>query len=493
VNKIFLILLLLSPASLLAQTVSWSQRFVNLQGHIGNNTTVVKKITYTISSNNSNAYLKCTTPFLISKDSIIFSDSIKAPGTSGNLFIKANVAAIDSIYKGTLWAIFPNKDTLSNKIMLLANGFNMDSVYSVASWNTKWLGDATNCNCDPALAINNVSSFLNELKPDIAALQEVVNQNVLAAMASGISNAHTSLVSTFGSFASNVNDLDYAGCQKLAYLFNTDLFSATNSWAFSKSLNQNLVNSEYFFSSGRYPFALNLRSKLNNEILTLLNIHAKAGDLNNDYQRRVSGANIIRDSANILYSNKQLILIGDYNDFLEGSISSNPLSPYSNMFGGTNTLKGISLGSRYPNLRSYAYEPGIIDNICASSGAMESYTGAFTVLEEIENAFSSYRFTTSDHYPTLTFFRKKYTASITNVEDAVNDDLFKIINTGSQLQISATSYGPTEIIIYNLTGQVMYQSTFTNQLLLNKENLTNLAQVLIVQLRNNGFVKTIKF
>ncbi|QLH44372.1 MAG: hypothetical protein HWD58_01315 [Bacteroidota bacterium] len=54
------------------------------------------------------------------------------------------------------------------------------------------------------------------------------------------------------------------------------------------------------------------------DTLILANIHAKASATITDYNRRLCGAQWMTDNLNALFPNRKRLIVGDYNDYLEG-------------------------------------------------------------------------------------------------------------------------------------------------------------------------------
>lgn len=448
------------------------------------NDTKVKSISYNASS--SNFYCKVDAPFLISADSINFYDSIAPMMTTGTIFIKASIQNQDSIYKGRIITVFPNKDTAIAKPLVLAHTYHADSVYTLASWNIKWMGDASNCSCDITIQRNNVIQFLKELQPEIVALQEIVNDVALnTTVTAGLGANFGSTVSTFGSFADNITDIDYPDCQKLSYIYNKDLFRLNFAYPFSKTYNQNIVNTSSIFSSGRFPYAANFTFATDGSQLNIFNLHAKAGDGNSDFNRRLQGANVIRDSNDVRYKNDRLIVIGDFNDYLEGTISTNSFSPYQFMQNANMT--GISKPSRYPKLNSYAFNSGIIDNLCANTKAMQDFTGSFTIFEEMGNIFDNYKYTTSDHYPIFSIWKKPKQIFSTHISS--NDKIVEIKKDLHELNISNPNQMFLQIRIFNIMGQLMYQTSTMQPFYYQKNEM----DLLLVEISGEGKRQVIKW
>jgi len=60
----------------------------------------------------------------------------------------------------------------------------------------------------------------------------------------------------------------------------------------------------------------------------MIDIHAKSGSAQQDYDRRKYDANLLRDSLNRYYPSANIVLAGDFNDDVYGSILTGAVSSY---------------------------------------------------------------------------------------------------------------------------------------------------------------------
>jgi hypothetical protein len=246
------------------------------------------------------------------------------------------------------------------------------------------------------------------------------------------------------------------------------------------------VNTYYYFSSGRFPYFLTLEDKVSNQPLYVMNIHAKAGTNPSDFSRRTSSAITIRDSILSDYKNKELVLIGDFNDKLEGSITSNTYSSYYYLL--TSAMKGISLPSKYPNKTTYVWNASIIDNICATPSLYNNFTGSFTILDKVvNNTFTNYGNSTSDHYPVVAYFKRNLSFPVSIPTTHKTENLFTANLSTATAVINANEN--STYYLYNSLGTLIEKGSFKQNKILYKP--TNGLCILV--LSNNLGRKTYKW
>jgi endonuclease/exonuclease/phosphatase family metal-dependent hydrolase len=430
-------------------------------------------------------------PFQISTDSILFSSSIMLPGNSNtvnqNLFVRLLVNDADTIFKASIKAIKGINDTATNFVSLFGSSYITDSFYSVLSWNCLWFGDASNCNCNVTEQYNNVTDFLTSMQPDVIALQEIVDANAIATISSTIGNNYEYTVGEFGSFADDAQDVDYAECQKLAFIYNAKIFNKLSAYPFSKNTNQSISNTGYYFSSGRYPYLMHLTEKPSGQPLSIMNLHAKAGTTQSDFTRRSLGAVAIRDSVFAQYYNQPFILVGDYNDKLEGSITSNTYSPYYYIL--NTAMTGLSLPSVNPNKTTYVWNSSIIDNICINSNSKQSFGGTFTIMDELAKVYLNYGNTTSDHYPILAYFRRNFQTPVTVSNSYI--DKVEIVPSFQKIIFKNPNMAVLKIQIFNVAGQII-KNIITTDAFFSVEKPVN-QELLIVKVHADKSAKVFKW
>jgi endonuclease/exonuclease/phosphatase family metal-dependent hydrolase len=490
----FFIFLFFLQSSALAQAQiypTFNKSFINTGAAMINQNTSSSKLVVNIPASNLSTTFVTQSPFQISTDSINYSSLILLPSNSNtiaqNLFVRLLVNDADTIFKATIKSVKGINDTANNFVSLFGSSYIIDSFYSVLSWNCLWFGDASNCNCNVTQQYNNVTEFLTTMQPDVVALQEIVDANAVASMSNAMGNNYENSVGEFGSFADDAQDVDYAECQKLAFIYNTDLFNNQGAYPFSKNTNQAISNTGYYFSSGRYPYLMHLKEKPSGQPLSIMNLHAKAGTSQSDFSRRSLGAVAIRDSIFAQYYNQPFILVGDYNDKLEGSISSNTYSPYYYIL--NSAMTGLSLPSLYPNKTTYVWNSSIIDNICINNTSKQKYGGTFAIMDEVAKVYPDYGNTTSDHYPVLAYFKRNFEVPV-SVNTPQIDEL-EALPTSQNIIFKNPNMALFKILIYNLSGQII-KSISTSDAFFIVEKPNN-QELLIVKVLDEKSIKVIKW
>ncbi len=416
IKSILTICSLFLALSLNAIDVYPTKKFVVLPGTSIGGTSAAVKIDLSINAHAQNLQIATTgSVFELSLDSINYNSviSILPSNAVSALSIyarcKPNVAL--KVFQEQIYFVHAITDTSANRIELQSSSMPSDSFYTFLTWNIKWMGDPFSCNCDTAYQISNLTKILNEIKPDVAALQEIVKVQRLQSIANNVGTDYKSAYSNYCSFATNTNDVDYADGQKLAYIYNAKLLDTIRTFGLGYSTIQTIgtgSGSPYTdFSSGRFPFVLQCENKQSNEPLSFFNFHAKAGSGLNDYSRRAIQGAYIADSITVQYPLNKILLLGDYNDKLQGSIvGGQSISPYNYML--THGLNGISLPSLYPNATTYlGFSNSLIDNFSFSDAWINNYVpGSFTIMENLLKAFPDYESDISDHLPALVYVKK---------------------------------------------------------------------------------------
>jgi trimeric autotransporter adhesin len=453
-----------------AITVNPNAKFIVLPGTEVGMVSNARKITLQIYAHVQDLKIYVSGGMQLSLDSNIYSTSLIISPSSitsnVNIYIRNAPTISNKVFKEQVVFVHNNLDTSFNRIYILSSSMPSDSFYTMLTWNTRWLGDPGSCNCDTAAQIRNIQTILKEVQPDITALQEVVYVNRVAELASEMGSNFSSNFSTFCSFALSVSDADYAGGQKLAYIYNNNLFESVKTYGMFLSTTSTVgtgnTSPYYYFSSGRFPFVMMLKNKQTNDTVTAINIHAKASGGNSDYLRRQAGAVLIADSLNTYYQNRNMVLLGDYNDFLEGTTAtSQSISPYQYLL--NTSLTGISLPSLYPNATTYpSISNSLIDNYAMSNKLFPAYVpGSFTILDPLSKAFWDYTDSVSDHYPAMVYIKKNFTNTATNEATLPSENKFhKIIIHVEQNII----YGQlpldlqqVDFYLYDLMGNIICQ------------------------------------
>jgi hypothetical protein len=146
--------------------------------------------------------------------------------------------------------------------------------------------------------------------------------------------------------------------------------------------------------------------------LVLVNVHAKANtsDFIVSYNRRKAGAAELRDSLNTQYGSSNVIVLGDLNDDLDRTITTQVAPDTTTSwidFKNDNINFSLpSLPLSLARIASTASYPDIIDHAIISNELNVFYvSGSARILRsQVESWIPSYSTTTSDHFPLETRF-----------------------------------------------------------------------------------------
>ncbi|HMI07600.1 MAG TPA: T9SS type A sorting domain-containing protein [Flavobacterium sp.] len=278
-------------------------------------------------------------------------------------------------------------------------------VFKITNWNTEWLGCTQFGPADESLQINNVAAAMLSMNSDIYCIQEVSNSVAYPSIAT--------LVSLLGSdqwegkmVPSNTGDCD----QRQGIIYKKSKVQFVSSAQLSSGSAAQGNSYYYNCASGRYPALYNVNLVSGNTLvpLSLVNIHAKAEDGDAmSYTRRLGASQALKtilDGAG--YNTKNLILIGDFNDYLIGTSSSAcacTVSPYENFMDDESNYNGVT--KNITDAHSWETRP-IIENMVISNELSGNYilnsaAQEVAVSQDIGNYFN----TTSDHLPVSATFQ----------------------------------------------------------------------------------------
>jgi hypothetical protein len=359
-----------------------------------------------------------------------------APGTAGLAF------------NGTVTASTAGATAAS--IQLNGDSYDLSASLEVVDWNMEWFGSEPSANVGPTnkdLQQTNVTTVLKALKADVFILQEVVSlartQQVVAALsaATGINYGYS--ISDFGSYGDNPSDPDYAADQKLTFIYNTAVVSNPSFAGLLRCAEADKCAAYYPWASGRFPYMMTATVTLGgvSKLVRFINIHAKANSTAtsaSDYQRRKDGADLLKAYLDANYPNDNILIAGDYNDVLRGTIASGgapTVTSYSSFVNDQANYVPITLALADAGAQSTASYPTLIDNTITSNEMGAFYIpGSAAVRTDITSQIASYATTTSDHFPVLT----RYSFS---APDLVISTPNQVVLNGIYNSITVTSTG----------------------------------------------------
>ncbi len=275
----------------------------------------------------------------------------------------------------------------------------------VTNWNTEWLGCTQFGPTDETQQINNVAAAMLAMNADIYCIQEVTN-----------SVANPSLLQLLSALGQDqwdarlvpgtTNDCD----QRQAIVFKKSKVQFVS--AMQLSVGNASQGNSYFFnwSNGRFPAVYNVNFVAGNNLipLTLVNLHAKAEDGNPEsYARRLGASQALKailDGAT--YDTKNVMVVGDFNDFLIGTNSNScncSVSPYQNFIDDAASYDGITKSLTDVEI-PWENRP-IIEHMIISNELFSAFVPGSAMQEwAVAQSIPGFDSTTSNHLPVSAVF-----------------------------------------------------------------------------------------
>lgn len=357
--------------------------------------------------------------------------------------------------------------------------------FKITNWNLEWLGCTTFGPTDETLQINNIASAMTAMNSDIYCIQEITNSAAYPSI--------TTLVSLLGSdqwegriIPSTTNDCE----QRQAIIYKKNRVQFVSGIQLSNGNPAQGNSYSYNWSSGRFPsvYNVNLIAGANLVPIAIVNIHGKSEDGDAmSYTRRLGGSEglkTILDGAT--YNTKNILLIGDFNDYLIGTSSTACActdSPYKNFMDDTADYTGITQYLNDAHWNHPLIENVILSNELTTSYVMNTAAQEVTVPTNISNYYN----TTSDHLPVSATFQFSTLTNSQFTPSAILNLYPNPVKDALRLEGTALENG-TVVTIYDLTGRKMVSEKI-NQNSINVTVLPSGVYILKVGDRFGKFVK----
>lgn len=464
---------------------SLSRKFINIGQCAANTLTSAQSFTFTMSAITGNFTVDVAAPFQLSKDNISFANSLTYTSAATNLpqtvYVRLAPTVANKVYRKNI-TFSNNGSVMNNIVQLLGTSIPDKSALRVFSWNMRWFGSPSMCSCDTNVAKVNATQILKDAQADIYCLQEIVSNSQLAYIASQLGSNYSYQISPFCTGVTNPNSGYYQSCQKLGFIYNTQKIQQLGSFGLLASTYPADTTNYYNFSSGRFPYIFKATMNLQGggkDTLIFCNIHAKADNNAADYTRRVGAAKAMTDSLVGLFPGKKVVVIGDYNDYLEGTtVTSQTVSPYQYLL--NNGYKGITLPSLYPTQSTYIGSTNhIIDNMVCSNNLYNQYIdSSFFIFTETANYTANMSVSTSDHYPIMGYYAFSFPTGLHNLlHDAqINFDIENPSSNRLHLMTQEPLDISTWVRVFDGLGNVIYRqqiSSWSNAVWIDLPSLTS--------------------
>ena len=445
--------------------------------------------------------------YTLSKDGTTFASTLiltaaEASSKATAVTVRFLPTTANANTSGTLSVSTPGAPAVS--VALSGDTFDLTKTLEVVNWNIEWFG-ATEAGFGPANKDQqqaNILTILTNLNADVFALSEVVDtvrlRSLVAQLSTRTNSTYAYKIAEFGSRADDRVDPEYAGTQKLTFVYRTGIISNPAFTGLLRCTEAQACPAFNAWASGRFPYLMSADVTLDGvtKRVNFVVIHGKANATAtsaNDYARRKLGAELLKAKLEELFPNGNTLLVGDFNDTLEGTIASGvtpAVSSYNNFVADPNYV-ALTLPLARAGGQSTTGFPTVIDHAIATKQMATYYiAGSAAIRTDVTGLVTNYASTTTDHYPVFTRYsfsqvlgsRARYSAPLGLYPNpAGNSVRLEVPETGSSLRL--TVYTTDGRLVLNGTGTVAQLNQQLNQ------RLSGLAQGLYL-LRVEGAQQT---
>ena len=258
---------------------------------------------------------------------------------------------------------------------------------TVGNWNLDWFGDTQYGPADDALQQRNVTTVLKHYPASLWALEEVVDAGRLAVVAQDLGG--------FGELtaadAQVTGHSDYQGTQQTAILYDPTVISVRSA--------QVVLGADQYDFAGRPPFvvAVDVHTASGVFPLTVVVVHMKAYADQRSYDRRLAASKALKTWLDQTHASDPVLVLGDWNDDLDTSDYAGSPSPYANFVSDTADYTFPTLVFTEQSIGTYVGSSDPIDHQMVTNELAPDVVGGSPTV--VHPPLSSYRSTTSDHYP----------------------------------------------------------------------------------------------
>jgi hypothetical protein len=389
-------------------------------GFVANGSTSDKTFTFTGNDITTDVTITSTGSFTVSKDGTNFSSSItytiaEANNIPKTITVRFAPTQSNQNFNGTVTASSSGLDTV---VTVRGTSIDPANTLEVVNWNIEWFGSPSNGPTNDATQEANVRTIMQSVGADIYGLGEIVSEARLASVVAGMPG-YSYVISNYGSHTNpnSSTPSSLADAQKLAFVYKTSLFSNVSTQALlSVGINSaaDVSTTSYNnWASGRFPYMLTADVTLDGITKTIrfVLVHAKANTSPTltSYNRRKAGADELHALLNSTYANDNIIILGDYNDDLDSTITDgiNPkVSSWVTFVNDNTNFAKLTLPLSLSGKKSTVSYNDVIDHVITSNELNPNYmAGTASILTDVTSLVTNYASSTSDHYPVFTRYR----------------------------------------------------------------------------------------
>jgi endonuclease/exonuclease/phosphatase family metal-dependent hydrolase len=272
----------------------------------------------------------------------------------------------------------------------------------VATWNLEWFGDTGNGPANEPLQQSNVQQVIAGADIDIWGVQEVVDRSAWTALLAKLPGyagvlADDAAVIDGASYYSDFGDRE----QKVGVVYRTAAATVTGARV--------ILGANDFDFAGRPPLEVRMTTTVDGVAtdVVVIVLHMKAFDDTVSWTRRRNAGSALKAYLDATYPTQQVIVLGDWNDDVDVSITAGRPSPYA-------TFVADAVRYAYPTkalsdarVASTVGYPDLIDHHLATNEMMARYVAGSAAVFRLDAVVPSYDATTTDHFPVVTRFHAR--------------------------------------------------------------------------------------
>ena len=264
----------------------------------------------------------------------------------------------------------------------------------VGSWNIEWFGDGANGPSNDALQLSNVKDVIAGADLDVWGVEEVVDGVEWSSLKSQLTG-YTGILSNDASVTSGST---YYGAteQKVGLLFKTSLATVLSS--------KIILTANDADFAGRPPLEVKLRITLNGstEDVVFIVLHMKAFNDVTSWQKRQNASTALKSYIDTNYPTQKVVVLGDWNDDVDTSITAGQASPYANFVSDAADYAFPTKALSDSGVASTVSFSDMIDHHLNTNELYATFVAGSAQVFRADTYVASYGTTTSDHYPVIT-------------------------------------------------------------------------------------------
>ena len=389
-------------------------------------------VTFNANSLTGNLSFTASANFQLSRDTTATaSSSVTFTPAEANVdgvktfYVRLVPDSVDKGYSGVITTTYSGNTYAF--MSLLGTSLSPARTLDIVNWNLEWFGHPDNTGTfgptNKDQQFTNVLKVLRSIDADIFSLVEVVDTSRFRRLTDSLGTSYGSIVCNYGTRAVNpangAYDTNIATAQKEGFIYKKSVFANVTARPFLlTNYNDTLTPSSYYWwSSGRFPYLMEADVTLENQTkhMVFVLLHAKANtgtdaEKRESYSRRKNGILNMKDSLDANFGTANIIILGDYNDKLSGTIApttgADTVSSYQSfVIDSTDGNNYKSLTLPFVNVGTTATGNAAIDNVIVSNELAPYYlANSLQIRKDVANLVSSYASTTTDHYPIFSRF-----------------------------------------------------------------------------------------